>query len=36
MRAGAQGIRAIADSGGPVVLTGVAANGTRAFAVAAG
>jgi len=36
MRAGAQGIRPIADSGGPLVVSGVPARVTRAFAVAAG
>jgi hypothetical protein len=36
MRAGAQGFRPIADSGGPLVVAGVAAKGTRPFAVVAG
>jgi hypothetical protein len=36
MRPGAQGIRPIASSGGPLVVTGVAAKATRVFAVAAG
>jgi hypothetical protein len=36
MRAGVQGIRPIADSRGPVVLSGMAATGTGACGVAAG
>jgi hypothetical protein len=36
MRAGAQGMRPIADSGGPLVVSGVAAEGMCALAVAAG
>jgi hypothetical protein len=36
MRAGAPGIRSTADSGESLVVTGVAANGTRVFAVSAG